>query len=119
MTGGAAPRRKGATYERDVVRWFVANGHPNVERRIAGMSDDRGDLTGLHPLVVVECKNHKALNLGSWFAQTEAEAMLAGANLAALFIKRRGVIDVGRHYVVLSGDDFLNLFNAWIVERAA
>lgn len=118
MTGGAAPRRKGATYERDVARWFVTNGHVNVERRIAGMSDDRGDLTGLHPSVVVECKNHKALNLGAWFAQAEAEAALAGADIAALFIKRRGVTDVGRHYVVLSGTDFLNLLTSWM-ERAA
>ena len=108
MTGGAASRRKGAGYERDVVNWLRIRGYLNVERRIAGMSDDTGDITGW-PGVVIECKNHKAITLGAWVAQLEEEATRARADHAALFIKRRGTTDVGSHYVVMLADDWLDL----------
>lgn len=119
MTGGAAPRRKGAGYERDVATWFRANGYPDTERRIGGMADDRGDLTGITERLVVECKNQRAIALGSWFAQLEIETATASAAMAALFIKRRGIADVGRHYVVVSGEHFLELLNAWAGKDAA
>jgi hypothetical protein len=116
LAPGAGPRRKGAGYERDVVRWLNAEGFGPVERRIAGMDADTGDLTGL-PGVVIECKNQNTISLGAWFSQLEAERAQAAAKLGALFIKRRGTADVSRHYVVMSGADFLELLGTWISER--
>lgn len=111
MTGGLAPRRKGANYEREVVTWLQANGLPYVERRIAGMSDDRGDITGW-PGVCIECKSHKEINLAGWLDQLGAERVQCGARVAVLVVKRRRVVDVGRHYAVMEVQQWLELMRA-------
>jgi hypothetical protein len=95
---GAASRRKGATYENAVVNWLKANGWPFAERRIAGMSDDRGDI--LLPGVVVECKNRKSIDLAGFVDQLEDEIATSGAPTGLCVVKRAGVADVGRHYAV-------------------
>lgn len=115
MTGGLGPRRKGATYERDVVAWLRANGLPYVERRIMGMCDDRGDITGW-PGVCIECKSHKEINLAGWLDQLGAESIQCGAQVAALIVKRRRVADVGKHYVVMEAQKWLELMKSagWV-----
>jgi len=117
VTGGIGPRRKGASYERDVVNWLRGNGYPNAERRIMGMSDDRGDITGV-PGVVIECKNQQRIELGSWFTQMQLEQIECQQYeprhvFGVLFIKRRGTVDVGQHYVVMSGYDWADLATAY------
>lgn len=99
----ASSRRKGAGHERDVIKWLRARGRPHVERRIPGMADDRGDLTGW-PGVVVECKNAARIELGSWLTQLEAEMVVAEADTGVLVIKRRGMTDPGRYYAVTTLD---------------
>lgn len=114
---GTASRRKGARYECDVVNWLRANGYPTAERRIMGMSGDTGDISGV-PLTVIECKNQQRIELGAWFTQMQLEQITAQqltsyANVTgALFIKRRGQVDVGQHYVVMSAKDWLALMRA-------
>jgi hypothetical protein len=115
VSGGLSPRRKGAGYERDVVAWLRANGLPHVERRIAGMAADRGDITGW-PGVVIECKAHKALCLSAWADQLALEALEAEASVSALFVKRVGRGDVADHYVVMRPDVWLSLMRqaGWV-----
>lgn len=96
---GTASRNKGAQYERDVVAHLRANGYPHVERRIAGMAADRGDITGW-PSVVIECKNRKAIDLAGFIDQLEDEIVEAGADTGFCIVKRTGVADVGQHYAV-------------------
>lgn len=110
---GAASRRKGAGYERDVVRWLNANGYGMAERRIPGMANDRGDISGV-PYTVIECKNQRRIELGTWFTQMQQEQAEAAQALGALFIKRRGVTDVGQHYVVVSGDTWLRMLAGYL-----
>jgi Holliday junction resolvase len=110
MTGGSSPRNKGARYENEVVKWLREMGWPNVERRIAGMGADRGDITGW-PGVCLDPKNRNRLELGVWMNQLEQRAAEARAEVAALVIKRRGTIDVGRHYVVMEADTFALLMS--------
>lgn len=105
---GSASRRKGAGYERDVVRWLNENGYMRAERRIPGMTRDTGDIVGVAG-TVIECKNQRRLELGAWFSQMEREQFEAEEELGALFIKRRGTTDVGHHYVVVSGWTWLEL----------
>jgi hypothetical protein len=100
---GAASRIKGKVYENAVVQWLRSRGRPHVERRIAGMANDRGDLTGW-PGVVVDAKNHKTLCLPAWLDQLEAEIVNSGADTGALIVKRRGTTDIGRHYAVMTVD---------------
>lgn len=93
-------RRKGATYELDVVHYLQGAGWRYVERRIAGMAADKGDLAGI-PGVVIECKNRKELDLSGYVAQLEQEIATAGAETGVVIIKKRGVADVGQHYAVM------------------
>lgn len=104
----AASRRKGAAYERDVVAHLRAKGRPHVERRIAGMAADRGDVTGW-PGVVVECKNRKAIDLAGFVDQLAGEIAEAQAETGVVIVKRAGIADVGRHYAVLTVDGWLAL----------
>lgn len=100
---GAMSRRKGAGAERALVAWLRSRGRPHIERRIPGMADDRGDLTGW-PGVVVESKNCTRLELAAWVDQLDAEIATAGAETGAVIVKRRGTTDVGRHYAVMTVD---------------
>lgn len=93
-------RRKGATYELAVVKWLNAHSWPFAERRIMGMAADKGDVTGMGP-VVIECKNRKDFDLAGYVTQLEEEIHTAGAETGVVIVKRRGVIDVGRHYAVM------------------
>lgn len=100
---GAMSRRKGAGHERDVIAWLRSRGRPHVERRIAGMADDRGDITGW-PGVVCECKNAAKITLGVWVAQLEAEIVEADADTGVVIIKRKGTTDPGAYYAVTTLD---------------
>src|SRR5687768_16423350 len=104
----AASRRKGATYERDVIAHLRARGRIHVERRIAGMAADRGDVTGW-PGVVVECKNRKAIDLAGFVDQLACEMVEAHADHGVVVVKRAGVSDVGQHYAVTTFDGWLAL----------
>jgi hypothetical protein len=110
VSGGAASRRAGAWYERLVTKWLNENGYTQAERRIMGMSNDKGDICGV-PCTVIECKNQAKLDLGVWFSQMEREQVCAEQELGALFIRRRGTTDVGHHYVVVSGYTWLDLMS--------
>ena len=97
--------RKGATFERDVVEFFRANGHPYVERAYgAGRPDDVGDLDGIVGWAL-ELKNHKTLALSGWLDEAEVERVNARARFAAVIAKRRGK-SVGQSYVVMTLETF-------------
>lgn len=95
-----ASRRKGAAYEVDVCNWLKGKGWAYVERRIAGMGNDRGDINGM-PGVVVECKNRKEFDLAGYCRQLEAEITEAGADTGVVIIKKAGTTDVGQHYALM------------------
>jgi hypothetical protein len=96
-----ASRRKGADHERAIVTWLRSRGRPHIERRIAGMNGDRGDLTGW-PGVVVEAKNCKTWDVSGWVNQLEDEILEAGADTGAVVIKPPRVVDPGRYYAVMT-----------------
>ena len=100
--------RKGATFERDVVEYFRANGHPYVERAYgAGRPDDVGDLDGV-PGWALELKNHQKLALSGWLEEAEVERVNARARFAAVIAKRRGK-NAGQSYVVMTLATFAEL----------
>jgi hypothetical protein len=97
----SASGRKGKENERRVVAWLRARGRPHIERRIAGMNGDKGDITGW-PGVVVDAKDRKAWDLAGWINQLEDEILEAGADTGALVIKPPRVVDPGRYYAVMT-----------------
>lgn len=100
--------RKGATFERDVVEFFRANGHPYVERAYgAGRPDDVGDLDGV-PGWALELKNHQKLALSGWLDEAESERLNARKRFAAVIAKRRGK-SAGHAYVVMTLATFAEL----------
>jgi Holliday junction resolvase len=42
----SAAKRKGSQAERDVVTWLKANGYQYADRRVAGATLDKGDISG-------------------------------------------------------------------------
>jgi Holliday junction resolvase len=103
-------KAKGSQYERDVAKFLRENGHPYADRRYgAGNTQDKGDITGLGPRLVIECKNHKTLDLSGWLAEAEIERENAKAEYGVVVAKRRGK-NAGESYVVMTLADFARLW---------
>ncbi len=96
MTGGAAPRAKGARAEVALVNWLRAHGYPDARRYLSGDGRQPGDIDGLAG-VCVEVKDQQRHDVGAWLRQAEAEA---GPNLPVLVVKPRGEVDPGRWWAV-------------------
>lgn len=81
-------KSKGSAWERRVVDFLVANGHPNAERRALEGINDRGDVAGVRGWVV-EAKCRKTLDLSGWSDEAEREALNAGVSRWAVVFPRR------------------------------
>ncbi len=109
MTGGAAPKRKGSQFERDVAGFLRAHGFPYAERAYgAGRNDDRGDLDGL-PGFVVECKAHRELNLARFVDEAIVEAANAGPGIVPVVVAKRRHRATADAYVVMRLADWAAL----------
>lgn len=95
---------KGSNYERLVVNHLREEGF-SVDRTRAGWVDDRGDVHGLQgphgKPFVIECKNHKTMDLSGWLAELDRECAAAGADLGAVVHKKRGTTSGGEQYATL------------------
>jgi hypothetical protein len=91
----SASKRKGSGAERDVVAWLKANGYKYVDRRLAGATLDKGDISGI-PGVTIEVKNHAKMDLAGWLAELEIEMKNDDAWTGAVIHKRKGKGDVSR-----------------------
>lgn len=105
---GAAPKRKGADAERDVVR-FLRRWFPGADRAYgAGRPDDVGDIIGV-PRTCVQVKNtcHPD-RLGSWLDETARQAR---GRTPVLVIKRRGHTDPADWYWLMPGEIVAHLLS--------
>jgi len=97
----SAAKRKGSGYERDVVKWLVANGFPCAERAYgAGRHDDVGDIDGING-VVIECKNEKKITLSVYLQELSDEMTHADAETGVVLVKKRGTTNVSESYAVM------------------
>lgn len=97
-------RTKGAVAERAVVAALHQLGWLEAERRLSGGPDDRGDITGIHPRLVLEVKDHATPRWGPWLNQIGAEIAAAEADHGLLVVKRRGVTDARQWLAVTTLD---------------
>lgn len=81
-------KAKGSAWERRLVDFLVAHGHPNAERRVTEGAKDRGDVAGI-PGWVVEAKNCRTIDLAGWCDEAEREAIAAGVYRWAVVFPRR------------------------------
>lgn len=92
MSGGMAPRRKGARAEVQLVAWLRENGYPEARRYLAGDGRQPGDVDGI-PGVCMEVKHAERVQLTAWLAQADAEARLGAVPFVVVRLPR--VIDPG------------------------
>lgn len=104
---GAGPRRKGARFEVLVAAYLRASGFPGAERHLIGSG--QGDVGGLLPGLVVECKCCARPAFGAWFAQLYAAMDRAGATMGAIVHKRHGKTDPGLQLVTMDLESFVYL----------
>ena len=67
----SASKAKGSKAELDVVNW-LKQWFPYADRRLAGATLDKGDISGI-PGVTIEIKNHAKMDLAGWVAELETE----------------------------------------------
>jgi len=101
-------KRKGSAAERAVVKHLQAKGWKYSERRLAGDSNDRGDIAGING-VCFEVKDHAKMNLAGWIEELKVEIVNSKADTGAVVHKRRGKGDVGEWYATMPVDVWLDL----------
>lgn len=104
--------QKGASFEQDTADFFAdALGDDRIERRVKHGTNDRGDIAGLRihgKRVVVECKNHKRMELAEWVDEAETERGNDDAEYGIVVHKRRGCgkAKFGGNYVTMTLETF-------------
>jgi hypothetical protein len=101
-------KRKGSQAERDVVKFLQVKGWIYAERRLAGDTNDRGDVAGVNG-VCIEIKNQAKMNLGGWIKELLVEIINAKANTGVIIHKRKGKSNVGEWYATMTVDIYLDL----------
>ena len=110
---GATSRRRGHQFERAIAQYLRDNGWQAITSRQAeGGRQEGADIVTDFP-VSVEAKSAKTLDLSGWLRQAKDAA---AGDPACVFVKRRGVGDVGRCYVVFEADDLLLLVASLVGE---
>ncbi len=100
--------QKGATFEQYTADYLAAAlGDDRIERRVKHGTNDRGDIAGLRihgKRVVVECKNHKRMELAEWVDEAETERGNDDAEYGIVIHKRRGCgkAKFGGNYVTMT-----------------
>jgi Holliday junction resolvase len=95
-----AAKRKGSKAELDLVKYLKENGWKYADRRLAGSSLDKGDISGVNG-VVFEVKNQAKMDLAGWTGELVDEIRNASAEVGAVVHKRRGKADVGDWYATM------------------
>jgi len=93
-------KQKGTRAESTVVEFLKQNGFPYAERRALTGAADKGDITGIGP-VVIEVKDHQKITLAQFVSELKEEVNNAKAQTGVAVIKRRGTLQVGDWYAVM------------------
>jgi hypothetical protein len=102
------PKIRGTAAETAVVNYLERAGWIHAERRALHGNVDKGDVAGI-PQVCIEVKDCKSLTFGPWLKEALVERDNAGADVGAVWAKRRGHLDPKDWFVVMDGDTFTRL----------
>ena len=111
---GVAPvsnsaKAKGSNAERAVVAW-LKQWFPYVDRRLAGATLDKGDVSGI-PGVTIEIKNQATMKLSEWVKELETEMSNDGAWTGVVIHKKKGTTDVGQWYATMPASVWVDLLS--------
>jgi hypothetical protein len=108
----SASKAKGTAWESSIVTYLKEwGGWPHIERRTLSGAKDRGDIAGL-PGVVIEAKNAARIDLAGWQDEATRETANASAAVGVVWFKRRGKTSPGKGYVLMTGDQFVDLLKS-------
>ena len=94
-----AAKAKGSKAELDVVK-YLKQWFPYVDRRLAGATLDKGDISGI-PGVTIEIKNHAKMDLGGWTGELVTEMKNDNAWTGVVIHKRKGKGDPAEWYATM------------------
>lgn len=107
-SGSRAIKAKGTSWESSIVKYCEDNGVPATRRPKAGKNDN-GDINLCDNLFTIEAKSVAKINLPGFLAELGVEMKNSKASHGAVWIKKRGKTSPADGYVVMSGDDFLEI----------
>jgi hypothetical protein len=107
----SAARRKGTSWESQIVAFLRDRGWPMSERRALNGKNDRGDIAGIVG-VVIEAKSAARIDLAGWLAEAQQEAINDRADFGVVWAKRKGKSSAADGYVVMDGETFARLLAA-------
>ena len=108
--------QKGATFERLIADYLKNKTGFEIDRRVKHGAKDTGDISGVFlggRRVVIECKNHKSMQLSTWMDEAEKEAQNDNAPYWFVVHKRKGcgVEKLGKTYVTMTLDQLANMLD--------
>ena len=103
----SAAKAKGSGAERDVVK-YLKQWFPYVDRRLAGATLDKGDVSGI-PGVTIEIKNHAKMDLAGWLTELATEMANDKAWTGVVWHKRKGRGSPEDWYCTMPGYVYVDL----------
>jgi hypothetical protein len=104
----SAAKAKGSGAERDVVAYLKENGFQYADRRLAGATLDKGDISGI-PGVTIEIKNHATMKLSEWTEELIVEMANDKAWTGVVWHKRKGRGSPGDWYCTMPAHVWIDL----------
>jgi hypothetical protein len=121
-TRGSA-KAAGAAHEKTVGDYLAAAlDDDRIERRVTNGAKDRGDIAGLRvhgQRLVVECKNRRDWQPGTWLREAEAERVNDGALAGLVVAKRHGIADPGQQVVLMTLADLVAIIRGVRTEEGS
>jgi hypothetical protein len=99
---------KGTAWETAVATYLQESGWPYAERRALNGNHDRGDITGVAG-ACIEAKSASRVELAEWLKEMQTEKANANATVGAVWFKRRGKTSPGDGFVLMDGNQFVQL----------
>lgn len=106
-------KEKGTAAEVAVRDFLRGGGFVHAERLPSEGKNDRGDIVGVDPRLVIEVKDCKAMDLGGWIREAATEKENAHADVGVVWHKRRGKSTADQWFVTMTGEDFLTFLHAY------
>lgn len=101
-------KAKGSGAERDVVAYLKEEGFIYADRRLAGATLDKGDISGI-PGVTIEIKNHAKMDLAGWTEELLVEMANDNAWTGVVWHKRKGRGKPSDWYCTMPGHVYIAL----------
>ena len=116
----ASAKAAGTAFETLITRYLAeALNDDRIERRARNGRNDRGDIGGVRvhgQRLVLECKNHRRLDLAGWMAEAQIEAGNDDALAGVVVHKRHGTAKPERQWVTMTVAELVALITGQQVE---